>query len=794
MPQEQPITPPLRKPVNLRLNPVPTASMFVEMLNRDDPAYVDNAPMKRGTLYSTIVGAKQEVIDQFPLLYFVQETQYQQSDQLVLWRWTTDPTAEDTFNAEISYALESVTSPTYARTYTIRRDVYDNLTPIAQGTPLTGLIGVKIVDGGQDYTYANGTIDTDGTIEFVIDPGGVIIAGIVTSEGSNVTSGQQIAITGDGGGAEATAIIQPASAVLIGQKKSEFPEDHPLQDGYVQVTRIYQTLPGPTIHSTQLHVDGVVVDVATTQKVASTITSGETITGTSPRIWTLTTKTQEDNAYVGKEIVSTRVLPGNPVPYTKLDEDSAAVFGTRTLRETALIDIDIGTTPEILSMGVWTKKTKEFLTTRLTIGEEASDLVSWEVIEQRGIPGNAMVKTTIDADGDTVTETRMMVAGPPTLVTTITTAGGVYTKTFGEPLTALVSWKVVQVKATQAVLDSYEVTIPDLLPQEFAATLPVTTHEDTHIGFASLPVLVTGDLMRRQAQIDYNTYRLTVRGRASISLPQVVTNKETTTEFGGGDINRTATLDLYDNLTLDEGLTFLGSEIRKLDSQTNGLAVKTTRELDDSAWPILPSRLWDEKLREEYDETQQVIDTGTSEDPNPGVFAWVSEVKALDKWKAQKTNTSKSAPQYVDVASALITYEFKPFKFPGLLTPTAYGYYVRSAFAELIQHKIRTWWLSSSTTPTVGIPGSGADVEVEEILPDNVVISTLNSTSTLAYSGMVLHDAITTFLVLFWPATTPSYTTYLASWQGFEKVIAGTITPEREKDVWKIQTESVIMR
>ncbi len=626
MADEKPITPPLRKPVNLHLNPVHTDSMFVEMLNRDDPAYVKNSPVKRGTLYSTLVGADQNVIDQFPNLYFVQETQVSNSDQLILWRWITDPSAEDTYNAEISYALESVTSPTYARTYTIRRDVYDNLTPIAQGTPLTGLMGVKIVDGGQDYTYATGTIDTDATVEFVIGPDGTIISGIVTSEGSNVTSGGQITITGDGAAAESTAIIQPVTAVLIGQHKAEFPDDNPIQDEYVQVTRIYQTLPGPTIHSTQLHVDGVVVDVATTQKVASSITSGETLVGTT---WTITTKTQEDNAYVGKESVITRTVPGNPIPYTSVDEDGKTKTGIRTLKDTTLI-----TTAETLLAGTWTKTNKEFLTTRLTIGEEASDLVSWEIVESRPIPGNDMVKTVIDSAGDIVTETRTMVAGPPTLVTTITTAGGVYTKTFGEPISDLVSWKVVQVKATQATLDSYEAEIPDLLPEEFRPEVPVTTHEETLIGNATaitLP-LVLGVLFEKKAQIDFNTYRHTIRGRTSISLPQSITNKEITSEFGGGDVNRVLTLNLYNSLSLDEGLTVLSCNIRKIDDQANGLAVKTIRQLNAASWPILYGTHVDETYDLVVGIQRQTVDAGTT----GGVLGdgTVVEVQPHDRWKS----------------------------------------------------------------------------------------------------------------------------------------------------------------
>ncbi len=654
MAEERPITPPLRKPVDLHLNPVHTNSMFVEMLNRDDPAYTANSPVKRGTLYSTIVGAKQEIIDQFPLLYFVQETQYQQSDQLVLWRWVTDPTAQDTYNAEITYALESVTSPTYARTYTIRRDAYDNLTPIAQGTPLRGLIGVKIVDGGQDYTYATGTIDTDATVEFVIDPSGVIISGIVTNEGLDVISGGQITITGDGALAEATAIIQPASAVLIGQKKTEFPEDHPLQDEYVLVTLIFQTLPGPTIHSTQLHVDGVVVDVATTQKVASTIVSGETLVGTT---WTITTKTQEDNVYIGKEIVITREVPGNPIPYTSVEEDGKIKSGIRTLKDTTLI-----TSSETLVGTTWTKTSKEFLTTRLTIGEEASDLVSWEVVESRPIPGNDMVKTVIDADGDIVTETRTMVAGPPTLVTTITTAGGVYTKTFGEPISDLVSWKVVQVKATQATLDSYEAEIPDLLPEEFRPGVPVTTHEETLIGNATAPTLplALGVLFEKNAQIDFNTYRHTIRGRTGISLPQTITNKEITSEFGGGDCDRVLTLDLYNNLSLDEGLMVLTSNIRKIDDQANGLAVKTSRIVQGSSWPILYGTHVDEKYDLVIGIQRQTVDAGTT----GGVLGdgTIVEVRPHDKWKSIQISSkldTDSLPEDVQWFASM-QYSFPP--------------------------------------------------------------------------------------------------------------------------------------
>ncbi len=712
------ITPPFRKPVSLFKTPDQTIIFVTELVNRDDPAYTANAPVKRGTLYKDIVGGDERLSTTHPLLYFCRELQYQQSDQYVIWEWSSDEQAHSSYNADITYELEAAGFPVFTRVYTIRRDEYEQNPTIAIGSTLDALIGVTIVDGGQDYTYATGEIvDKDATVKFVVSDG-VIISGVVTNEGTGVVAGDLIIVTGDGANASVIPMVQPTSAVLTSQKKEELPDDNPWSNEFVKVTRVYETLPGPTIHSTQLHVDGVVVDVATTKKVASTIVSGETLIGTT---WTITTKTQDDNQYTGKEIVITRQVPGNPIPYSKLDDDGKKVTGVRTLKDTTLI-----TTAETLVSTTWTHTYKEFLTTRLTIGEEASDLVSWEIVESRDIPGNAMpssrldedgikvnvvktmesaatiaaitsretlvtgtwtkitseyisdlvswkvvetraipgnaiTKTTIDADGDIVTETRTMVTGPPTLVTTITTAGGVYTKTFGEPLTELVSWQVVQVKATQNALDSYSAEIPDLLPEEFRPEVPVTTHEETLIGVATaitLP-LATGVLMESKAQIDYNVYKHTIRGRTSISLPQTITNKEITSEFGGGDVNRVLTLNLYNTLSLDEGLTVLSCNIRKIDDQTNGLAVKTTRQLNAASWPVLIGTHVDEKYGIAIGLQRQTVDAGTE---GGGSGNTIIEVRSHDKWKSiQITSTLDvdSLPEDVQWFASM-QYSFPP--------------------------------------------------------------------------------------------------------------------------------------
>src|SRR6266446_295944 len=117
--------PPPRKAVSEYHTPSPAVVFFSELVNRDDPAYYQNAPVKRGTLYSSVVGATQKVIDAYPNLYFLRERKLGNSDQLVLWDWATVPQAEDTYNAEIEYLADAVPYPAFTRVYTIRRDDYE---------------------------------------------------------------------------------------------------------------------------------------------------------------------------------------------------------------------------------------------------------------------------------------------------------------------------------------------------------------------------------------------------------------------------------------------------------------------------------------------------------------------------------------------------------------------------------------------------------------------------------------------------------------------------------------------
>ncbi len=971
MAEEQPIIPPLRKPVSAFPTPSHAVSMYTELVNRDDPAYKANAPVKRGSIYSTMVGAKPEVIEQFPLLYFLRERRYAQSDQMVFWDWINDEAAHDTYNSTDTYAFESIGHPGFQREYTVRRDLYNDDPFLVLGLPLSTLTAVTINDGGRNYSYATGTVaGTTVAIDFVILDG-AIISGIVTDQGEGILGDVTITITGDGAGAEVSPIVQSTACVLVGQRKVELDEQDPLQHEFVKIIRTYATLQGPTIYSTRIDEDGAVVTIATTLKIAATIVPREYI---NVNVWYKVSRQQTDNVYVANEVIESRtvktatsdpadnhtmrssridsdgvvvqidstlaeatsitegelllggaiwqvtnsqavsdlvsheiierrVIPGNPVISSRLDDDGFEVAIVRTLRELLTI-----VTQETLNGTNWVRTTIDSISLRLH-SDELSDLVAWEVIEARHIPGVAVLSTRLDEDGVRVNidktrkETSTIVIPDEAIIgnqwvrkhieaitelvafevveirdipgnpmvsvkidrdgntkDTIRTmkdtllvnpseqigGGGIWVITEKEAITELVCWEVVssrtvtvsnpvysyqvdqdqetvtkqeilkqrsaitpgasentgtltivqgeavsdlianEVTTTKEWLDEtiYSQRLPDsIIPVEFRASIPTVTESHILVGMASMPTLTGTQLFVQERQLTKIFYERRVETLGlNLVFPIDQIGYELTEQYGGATLEVKRRLN-NSALFVEEGEDVTSSVVNPIGVNLMWIR-ETKRRYLDPAWPINPSRLWDDNMREEYDQSEQVVPSGTSEEANPGVFAWVSEVKAIDKWRSQRINTAKSQPIYNSSGSALITYRFKPFKFPGYLVGTGFGYYVRSAYAELIRHTIRTWWEVSPLAPVVVI---------EDIIPENIIISTLNSTSTLAYSGEVLHDDITTFGTLFWPATTPSYTEYITSWIGFEHIIAATITPEKEKDLWKVQTESVTM-
>lgn len=759
MPEKPPI-PPYRKPVSEFPTPSPAVVIYTELVNRDDPAYYQNAPVKRGSLYSSMSGANQTVLSQYPNLYFLRERKFGQSDQLVLWDWATEPFGEDAYNYEEENVANAVGFPAFTRVYTIRRDVYDDSDNLAIGSTLTALIGVTITSGGEGYTKAKGKIDgTDVDIDFVVSYG-AIIGAVINNEGTGVTASSAIDIIGDGINAQAIPIVQPTNCYLTSQKKQEFPEDHPLRNEFVRVTRTYETLPGPFIDTTRIDDDGKVVTIRTRRNIAANIVSSEAI---QLGFWGKVTKKGDDD-FVADEVIETRAVPGNPMVTTRIDTDGVVVTVTRILGDTTTI-----VSNETIGGGNWIR----------TFKEAVSDLVANQVQEVRAIPGNDILETQINKDGDITSVTRTLVEAS-TIATTNSIVGGVWTKTYEVPLNGsdLVATKTVEVRNTQYDLPFYSIEIPDLVPQEFRAFIPTTTTETTEIGTASAPTLGVGDLSRSERQLDVYSFRRTITGRAGVTLPITHTNKELTEQYGGGVLNVIGTLEDQGSGTIDQGLTVVSSSIVDLG---NGMEFKQTRQLDGADWPILVSEKFDEEMQVMSFIETQVVDP--SYVVTSGTY-FVETLEEIDTWRSRRVKLTRT-PTAVDVGTALTTYKYHPFRFPGLLTTTAFGYYVRASNSELCRHTIRTWWQSNVGTPSIS---------VDEIIMDDPIISTLNNTSTLAYAGPCLHNAFTSFGVLVWAATTPTYTQYTSTWIGNEKIIAATVQETNIPNLWKIETISVVMR
>ncbi len=337
--------------------------------------------------------------------------------------------------------------------------------------------------------------------------------------------------------------------------------------------------------------------------------------------------------------------------------------------------------------------------------------------------------------------------------------------------------------------------LPDLLPDIFKAVLPTYVHEDVITGTSVTdpPVLTSGDFFKSETRETEFTKKVIIRGRAGISLPASVTAFR---RIGGEQYGSEVTkMDGYlddSEPSVETGLDVVTSKVTDLG---NGTWFRETEKLDvASVWPTLDGQYFDKEMQVNALTEEQTVDSSfTPATPGVGDY-WVESKKPLDNYHAKRILLTRT-PTADSLANALIEEVDGPFQFPGIvyLAPSGLGYYRRQASAQLCQQTIRTWWMSSATKPTRGLPGSMADVEVQDIIMDDIIISTLNDVFTLAYSGMCLHDAITTFGTFVYAATTPSAADYIAL-IGSEIVVGASIDPTDIPNLWKIQTKSVVAR
>lgn len=412
------------------------------------------------------------------------------------------------------------------------------------------------------------------------------------------------------------------------------------------------------------------------------------------------------------------------------------------------------------------------------------------------LPGPYTCTTQVNDEEKVVTvcTRRNLVANVPGA--TATEAGGIITETFSKQVDSVTSEEST---STRQWLDktSYEIEIPILIPEWARPQIPIITESHTLAGVASQPVLGNRELRAREAQVSDLLYQRTVtKIRDDVVFPVTAVNEQTDERYGGAVLEERLTLDEVE-MNADEGFLIVDSKTTTLAVYTggppDGLFMKTTLLNPGDAWPILLSLLWDDEMQVLYDREEQIVEAPYSvATPSVG-DNFVETREEIDQWRDRRIKITKN-PTAVDVSTALQDVQGHPYQFPGWLAPATYGYYVRKTRADLTEHVIRTWWITSATRPTTGATGSGADVEYDPIIMDNIIISTLNNVTTLAYSGECLHDDLTTFGTLFWPETTPNKTTYVGTWIGTERVITAEVKHTLIPFLWKAQTISVVMR
>lgn len=294
-------------------------------------------------------------------------------------------------------------------------------------------------------------------------------------------------------------------------------------------------------------------------------------------------------------------------------------------------------------------------------------------------------------------------------------------------------------------------SVPNVIPATFRAAIPTYEYEQIMAGQPTVPqILGTGEFYRKEEATSVFDMRRSWKTQGAPLLPVILTGQEMTEEFGGGILSNIVTLDVS-GLVPDTGLYVVSSVVKPLG---NGMDMKETRQKSAAPWPTLISQLWDDEMQVYRTEEEQVVAAGTA--PTTGTY-FFENIKAIDMWRSKRVRTTR-APNATSSGSAIVTYQYAPFRFPGVIY-AANAYYVRRAMAMLVKHTIRTWWMVKSGSPTVGPSGSGADVIVDEIIMDDIIINNL-ANNGLTYSGPVLHDDQWSGSI-FYPATTPSATQYL---------------------------------
>lgn len=147
--------------------------------------------------------------------------------------------------------------------------------------------------------------------------------------------------------------------------------------------KVSREIPGNPMLEERIDEDGKILTLERQLVEKSAAISEETL---DAGIWEkIYFSPKSGSSLVVYQITETREVPGNLMTSTKIEEDSKVLTQTRQL-----IEKSEAVSNETLASGIWTK--------RYLQPKSGSDLVGYQVIESRDIPGNVLVRREIDQE------------------------------------------------------------------------------------------------------------------------------------------------------------------------------------------------------------------------------------------------------------------------------------------------------------------------------------------------------------------------------------------------------------
>lgn len=266
--------PPPEVPVIKWLSPNKADQGLIEFWNTEVASYV---PLD--------VGAAHPNTRDYAGFTLGKQAPVQGDERWVMRIWVTPETSPEWFNYALKYSDEDTDYPIFIRTYRILKSIY---APRAKGSTLGAFYKLVLDDVGSGFansTLPPATFDTDSDTPAIAhgvpNANGTLSECVLDFCGNGYTGNVTFRVDAPANGnpASGTAYVQPITAILVKEEASLYPEDSEFYAQYFQVTRIYETLPGPVSTSTEFESDGV-KKVASKKRIQTgTGTTSEVLSG-----------------------------------------------------------------------------------------------------------------------------------------------------------------------------------------------------------------------------------------------------------------------------------------------------------------------------------------------------------------------------------------------------------------------------------------------------------------------------------------------------------------------------------